>query len=120
VRHNFVNDIGDYAKYALLRVLCTSSHPPLRLGVIWYLTEHVEHNGDGRRRPHLSQDGWEQIDPELLTQMRSIESSLRSIDDLHLNLIEDSTILPADTVYFSKPLPGLPGASTQRVARRIE
>jgi hypothetical protein len=120
VRHNFVNDIGDYAKYALLRVLSASSHPPLTLGVIWYLTEHAEHNGDGRRRPHLSQDGWEQIDPELLAQMRSIESSLRTVDDLHLNLIEDSAILPADTVYFSKPLPDMPSSRAQRVAKRAE
>jgi hypothetical protein len=120
MRHNFVNDIGDYAKYALLRALCASSHPPLRLGVIWYLTEHAEHNGDGRRRPHLSQDGWEQVDPELLTQMRAIESSLRSADDLHLNLIENSAILPADTKYFSKPLPDILGSTMQRTARRVE
>jgi hypothetical protein len=121
VRHNFVNDIGDYAKYALLRVLCaTARQPPLRLGVIWYLTEHAEHNGDGRRRPHLSQDGWEQIDPELLAQMRRIESGLRNSDDLHLNLIERSAILPPDTVYFSKPLPDVLGTTVQRVAQRAE
>jgi hypothetical protein len=50
VRHNFVNDIGDYAKYALLRALCASAQPAIRLGVIWYLTEHVERNNDGRKR----------------------------------------------------------------------
>ena len=53
MRHNFVNDIGDYAKFALLRALCAANETT-RLGVIWYLTEHVEHNGDGRKRNHLS------------------------------------------------------------------
>jgi hypothetical protein len=121
MRHNFVNDIGDYAKYALLRALCASVHqPPLRLGVIWYLTEHAERNGDGRRRPHLSQDGWEQIDPGLLSQMRSIEATLHSADDLHLNLIEQSAILPLNTVYYSRPLPGVHGTRAQRTALRAE
>ena len=32
VRHNFVNDIGDYAKYALLRALCASGKPTMRSG----------------------------------------------------------------------------------------
>jgi hypothetical protein len=106
VRHNFVNDIGDYAKYALLRAMCSSGPAHRRLGVIWYLTEHIEVNGDGRRRPHLFRDGWEQLDPDLLTQMRAIETSLHSGGELHLELIERSGILPPHTVYFSEALPG--------------
>lgn len=118
MRHNFVNDIGDYAKYALLRALCDSSPESWRLGVIWYLTEHIEHNGDGRRRPHLSGDGWEVIDPELLAKMRSIESRLSSPSDLHLDLIEQSDILPTGTVYFSEPIPSSYGSSMQRIRQR--
>lgn len=121
MRHNFVNDIGDYAKYALLRTLCANvQNRAPKLGVIWYLTEHTEQNGDGRRRPHLSQDGWEQIDPELLVKMRTIESRLRGTGDLHLKLIEESDILPSDTVYFSDPLPNAHGSSSQRLAQRID
>ena len=77
VRHNFVNDIGDYAKYALLRALCDSGPVDVRLGVIWYLTEHAAHNGDGRKRAHLSDGGWEELDPDLLGAMRQIEGRLR-------------------------------------------
>src|SRR5215216_6244450 len=105
MRHNFVNDIGDYAKYALLRVLAGGDGSRLRLGVVWYLTVHREHNGDGRRRAHLCRDGWDGLDAELLDIMRAIEASLADAADLHLSLIENSAILPPDTVYFSQPLP---------------
>jgi hypothetical protein len=91
LRHNFVNDIGDYAKYAPLRAICASSGTPVRLGVIWYLTEHAEHNGDGRKRAHLTQDGWEDLDPDLLVAMRRIE---KRQDELSVALVESSGILP--------------------------
>lgn len=118
VRHNFVNDIGDYAKYALLRALCASDQAPIRLGVLWYLTDHVEQNGDGRKRSHLSQDGWESLDPGLLAAMRQIESQLHSQDELDVNLIEVSGILPAGTAFFSEPVPQVQGTAQQRVSQR--
>jgi hypothetical protein len=118
VRHNFVNDIGDYAKYALLRALCPSDQGPIRLGVIWYLTDHVEQNGDGRHRAHLSQDGWANLDPDLLTSMRKIESRLRSQDELNVRLIEEAGILPAGTAFFSETIPRAHGTAQQRVSER--
>jgi hypothetical protein len=118
VRHNFVNDIGDYAKYALLRALCASSPAEIRLGVIWYLTDHAEQNGDGRRRPHLSQDGWQNLDPGLLTMMRQIEGTLGRQDELNVGLIEASGILPADTAYFSEAVPRVHGSGKQRSSER--
>jgi hypothetical protein len=118
MRHNFVNDIGDYAKYALLRALCTSSQPTIRLGVIWYLTEHVERNNDGRKRSHLLTTGWDDLDPDLLARMRQIENSLSSSDQLNLNLIEASGVLPHSTAYFSEPIPRVRGTARQRVSER--
>ncbi len=118
VRHNFVNDIGDYAKYALLRALCASGQPTTRLGVIWYLTEHVERNNDGRKRSHLLTAGWDDLDPDLLTGMRRIENSLQKQDQLNLSLIEASGILPPGTAYFSEPIPRVLGTARQRVSER--
>jgi hypothetical protein len=118
VRHNFVNDIGDYAKYALLRAICASSADLIRLGVIWYLTDHAEQNGDGRKRAHLSQNGWEDLDPELLAAMRRIENARQDQDDLNVALIESSGVLPPGTVYFSEPIPRVHGGTLQRVADR--
>lgn len=120
MRNNFVNDIGDYAKYALLRALCGSSPKGIRLGVIWYLTDHPERNGDGRKRIHLSQDGWENLDPGLLTAMRLIESSLRGQDELSVRLIEASDILPAGTAYFSEAVPHAHATPQQRVFERAD
>lgn len=118
MRHNFVNDIGDYAKYALLRTLCASGQPTLRLGVIWYLTEHAESNNDGRKRSHLVTPGWDDLDPDLLARMRRIENGLQNQDQLNVSLIEASGILPPSTAYFSEPIPRVPGTGRQRVAER--
>jgi len=118
VRHNFVNDIGDYAKYALLRAVCTNSPTLMRLGVIWYLTDHPERNGDGRRRAHLSQHGWENLDPDLLTTMRLIESALQSPVELNVRLIEASDILPSGTAYFSEAIPRVQRAARLRASER--
>jgi hypothetical protein len=120
VRHNFVNDIGDYAKYALLRALCGNGPLGVRLGVIWYLTEHAAHNGDGRKRAHLSDGGWQKLDPELLEAMRQIEGRLRGQEDHNLSLIEASEILPAETAYFSEAVPHAGGTAQQRAADRAE
>lgn len=104
MRHNFVNDIGDYAKYALLRAVCAASDRPIGLGIIWYLTEHAERNGDGRKRAHLWQAGWEDLDPVLLATMRQIENTIRDPGELNLGLIEGSGIFPPGTRYFSEPI----------------
>lgn len=118
MRHNFVNDIGDYATYALLRALCSGGAAKMRLGVIWYLTVHPELNGDGRRRAHISCEGWDGLDSELLGKMRVIESSLRSQSDRRLSLIEQSDILPDGTVFFSDPLPDVTGPPLKRLRER--
>lgn len=118
MRHNFVNDIGDYAKYALLRALCASGQPALRLGVIWYLTEHAESNNDGRKRSHLVTPGWDDLDPDLLARMRRIENGVENQDQLNVSLIEASGILPPGTAYFSEPIPRVPGTARQRVSER--
>ncbi len=118
MRHNFVNDIGDYVKYALLRTLCTEGTDDVRLGVVWYLTDHVESNGDGRRRPHLSRDGWSDLDSELLVKMRAIEQTLTSKNDLHLSLVERSSIFTASTIFFSEALPESSYPARLRVQQR--
>lgn len=118
MRHNFVNDIGDYAKYALLRAVCSCAPADARLGVLWYLTEHVESNGDGRHRAHLARDGWDALDPELLSRMCDIERSIPSKTKLHLSLIEQSNILPASTMFFSEPLPDRGTSLRERIEQR--
>ncbi len=116
MRHNFVNDIGDYAKYALLRAVCAQS--TVRLGVLWYLTDHADVNGHGRRRPHLSLEGWDDLDPALLMKMKAIEKRAGRADKLHLSLIERSHVLPASTRFFREPLPRALGSPQARSESR--
>ena len=118
MRHNFVNDIGDYAKYALLRALSASKDDAIQLGVIWYLTEHAERNGGGRKRQHLSRHGWDRLDPELLATMRRIEGTIQHPSELHVSMIERSGILPHGTAYFSEAMPRPTGMAWQRVTER--
>ena len=55
MQNRYTRDIGDFAKYGLLRTLClpTEDNPyGLRLGVVWYLVPD-EGNGDGRFTHYL-------------------------------------------------------------------
>ena len=45
MQNRYVGDIGDYGKYSLLKALAGSD---LSLGILWYLNEAEEENGDGR------------------------------------------------------------------------
>jgi hypothetical protein len=102
MRHEYAGDVGDYVKYALLRAICAAA-PGLRLGVVWYLTDHAENGADGRQRPHLTADGWEQLDPKLLAELRRLDKLPGGITLEH---IEKSPILPGGTVFISEPMPG--------------
>jgi hypothetical protein len=101
MRHEYAGDIGDYVKYALLRAICAAM-PQIRLGVVWYLTDHTEHGNDGRLRPHLTGSGWEALDPQLLTELRQLSTLPGGIT---LEGIQQSTVLPVGTVFVSEPMP---------------
>ena len=51
MRHEYVGDIGDFGKYALLKALAGND---LTLGVVWYLNVVNESNNDGCLPPTLN------------------------------------------------------------------
>lgn len=55
VQDRYAGDVGDFSKYGLLRWLTASvgEHPPLSLGVVWYLTPDESHNADGKHVSYL-------------------------------------------------------------------
>ena len=63
----YVGDIGDFAKYGLLRAI----RGERRLGVAWYLHPSPDqtasrHTGDGRHTKYLSDsESWRDLDPDL-------------------------------------------------------
>lgn len=79
MQHRYVGDVGDFAKYSLLRTLaeCESE---LQLGVLWYLFPDESHNGDGRHVSYLNEPGFQARDPELHAQLKDlVVSGKRSI-----------------------------------------
>lgn len=76
MRDVYLNDIGDYVKYALLRELSgadVETAGPGQLGVLWYLTVHEETNNDGCHRGYLDRPDFAPLDPDLFSQMHSLE-----------------------------------------------
>lgn len=96
MQNRYVGDIGDYAKYALLRALS----PGYRLGVAWYLYPDEGHNADGKHVSYLSApDKWRGYDPALFDSMKKmVESGQRSV-----NAVRRAGVLPG-AAFSEEPL----------------
>ena len=95
----YAGDIGDFAKYGLLRALCRER----RLGVAWYLhpsAPRAQAGGDGRFTQYLLDAAtWSALDPELFTALGAlVGSGNRSVSS-----IEASGLL-GDAVFADEPL----------------
>lgn len=86
MKEQYVGDVSDYRKYALLRLLGRSG---LRLGVCWMLTPNDERS-DGKKLGYLDQPKQEPHDPELFALLRRVRNEP---DARRLVLIEGSEIL---------------------------
>lgn len=99
MKHQYVGDINDYRKYALLRAL--SAGGANRIGVCWMLTPD-DGGADGGKLAYLRQpDRFRHFDPELfdiLTHAAAEPNRRR------LQSIEDSGVLPA-AIYHNDLLP---------------
>lgn len=87
MKEQYVGDVNDYRKYALLRLLRRSG---LRLGVCWMLTPNDERS-DGNKLSYLDQLKQERHDPELFELLRRVQGEPGA---RRLILIEGSEILP--------------------------
>jgi hypothetical protein len=98
VRHGWIRDIADFAKYGLLKRL---AGPDLRLGVLWYLTGHADAN-----RPLVSYlsrpDRYRSCDSELFDSLRRLH--VDKGDSVTLDDKERSNVLPGNTVFYGRPL----------------
>ncbi len=98
MRHNWVRDIADFAKYGLLKRLAGDD---LRLGVFWYLTTHADAN-----LPLLSYlsrpGGYRACDAALFDTLRRLHNEKGN--ELTLEDIERSNVLPGNTAFYSRPL----------------
>ena len=94
MQNRYTGDIGDFAKYALLRALA----PGYSLGVAWYLYPDEDHNKDGRHVDYLANDAWRRYDPPLFDGLKGIvRSGARSV-----TAVENANLLPGAS--FSRAL----------------
>lgn len=96
MQNRYVGDVGDFAKFALLRAIARETN--LRIAVIWYLYSDEDHNADGRHISYLRDQAFAQLDPNLHSALaRIIHKGRRSVRS-----IAASQILPPGTTFFSK------------------
>ncbi|MGP8245103.1 MAG: hypothetical protein ACLQVN_11370 [Bryobacteraceae bacterium] len=99
MQDRYVGDIGDFGKYALLKALAGDG---LRLGVHWYLNANEEANTDGKFTDyqHLRS-----CDAPLFDALQDlVRGGRRSVGE-----VERAMILPANTVFYSLPIPLVQG-----------
>ncbi|MDD3183055.1 MAG: hypothetical protein PHD48_09670 [Alphaproteobacteria bacterium] len=90
MQNQYVGDVGDYVKFALLRALCFDH----KLGIAWYLFPDEPHKGDGRHISYLNHaDEWEAFDPDLFSALcKFVKSGKRNINAIACaNLIASTT-----------------------------
>jgi hypothetical protein len=99
VKHQYVGDINDYRKYALLRAL--SSDGANRVGVCWMLTDS-DGSSDGGKLAYLGQpERFRHFDPELFD---ILAHAAAEPDRRRLQSIEDSGAIPG-ALYYNEALP---------------
>jgi hypothetical protein len=112
VRQGWVCDVADFAKFGLLKRL---AEPRLRLGVVWYLTNHAAPNPP--LVSYLSRpQRYRAFDAALfdaLLRIRATKGDAATLDD-----IEHGDVLPAGALYYSAPLATTSLARPARAAAR--
>lgn len=111
MKHQYVGDINDYRKYALLRAL--SADGANRVSVCWMLTPD-DGGTDGNKLGFLQQpDRFRHFDPELFD---ILAHAAAEPDRRRLQTIEDSGAIP-NAVYHNDMLPQAVG---ERAAYMVE
>lgn len=103
MQDRYFGDIGDYAKFGLLRSFY-SCNPAIRLGVLWYLVPD-ERNGDGRHIGYLAASQkthqlYRTCDPKLYDVLGDLVAN----GSRTVALVETHRLLPDRTIYYSEVL----------------
>ena len=100
MQDRYAGDIGDFAKYGLLRALCGND---LRLGVLWYRVPNEQGDGNGGVTDYLTRpdESLRRCDETLFDSLRGlVEADRRSVAE-----VRREGVLPADTVFFEAETP---------------
>lgn len=98
MQNRYVGDVGDFAKFALLRAI--TQETKFQMAVIWYLYCDEDHNSDGRHISYLRDEAFARLDPDLHAALsRIVTKGKRSV-----RAIAASGILPTQTKFFSNAI----------------
>ena len=99
MQDRYTGDIGDFAKFGLLRRVTKGMH----LGVAWYLHPDPEQpkNNDGKHTRYLCEpDEWKSLDCELFDRLKQLVfEDRRSVAEIEL-----SGLLPRNTLFANERL----------------
>ncbi len=102
MQDKYVGDIGDYIKYALLRVIM-KAEPKKTLGVAWYRHEDKSANNDGGKIGYLHEPKkWRALDKDVFDVLHDLVCVR---DERSVSAIEKSKILGERTEFFSEKVP---------------
>ncbi len=97
MQDRYVGDVGDFAKYALLRRLIgRSGERQIRLGVVWCLFPNERHNNDGGHVSYLRKPEFEALDDPLLAALRDIVET----DSRCISAVSDGRLLSDGTLFY--------------------
>jgi hypothetical protein len=105
VQDRYFGDIGDFAKFGLLRGLLTAV-PQFRLGILWYRVPDESHTKDGRHIDYLlkptdkNSRQLRDCDPELYDKLRYL---VVEADQRTVSVVRESALLPSNTIYHDQP-----------------
>lgn len=105
MKDQYVGDVNDYRKYALLRALVAGG--TTKLGVVWMLTP-PDGGNDGKRSSYLNNPSYRTFDSELYDLLKCVAGTPHG---QRLHLIETSAIIPK-AQFFNEVL-------TDRLADRL-
>lgn len=95
MKNQYVGDVGDYGKYAMLRFFALKG---ISVGVNWYLTKNDDSN-DGKHITYLEKQEYREYCPEVFDGMkRIIESGNRNVSE-----VEKLCLIP-EAVYYNDVL----------------
>ncbi len=104
MQDRYLCDIGDFAKFGLLREIMASG-AATRLGVLWYLVPDESHNNDGRHISYLDESPgnkkrFRACDPSLYDTFSAlVRTGARCV-----SMVGKSALLPRETVYHNQAL----------------
>ena len=102
MQDRYVGDVGDFAKYSLLRRLVTDvgAEPSLRLGIVWCLFPDESHNADGKHISYLKNGNLRHLDPDVHDSLEALViDGQRSVAR-----VAAGRLFPGDTVFFGMPI----------------